>query len=616
MTGFAQYILNGSAKKVSCNCYTLTEEKQHQSGSVWNAHKVDLTQSFDFWFSVFTGCNDSSGADGIVFMLQPISTSIGSTAAGMGFEGISPSIGIVLDTWQNTDLNDPFFDHISIQANGQLAHGNDLAGPVPVSATSNNVEDCRWHVLRIVWNAATQSLQAYFDGVLRVEKNIDLVNVIFGGQPLVYWGFSGATGGSVNLQQFCTALNPLFTTGPAGISACEDVPVQFTNTSESFAPITNYAWSFGDGATSTAANPQHLYAKPGQYPVSLTLTGLDGCEKDSTLLITVGANPAATLRVFDTCEGFLPRLQFTAAQVGVSYQWWLNGTPFSTALHPSLSALKEGNHEVSVKVTSDFGCGVPAEAAAAFTIQPTPKVSVQVLDGCVDVPLRFTSRQTDDQATITQWHWRFGDGESAAAQTTTHRYRLPQAYSVAHWAITETGCVSDTVFTRVSINEATVFAGNDTTVIMQYPFQLHGSGNGSFLWSPATGMSNATLANPVVILQSDQQFVLTVTTAEGCTAADSILLKVYKGPAVYVPTAFTPNGDGKNEILRPVYAGIKELKQFTVYNRHGQAVFATRDLQKGWDGKGAGQGTYVWLIQVVDHQGQHMILKGTVTLIR
>src|SRR5689334_5246884 len=108
----AQYILNGSAQKNSCNCYTLTQTTQFQSGSVWNGNKINLNSPFDFWFNVFLGCNDL-GADGIVFILQPISTSVGSSGEGMGFGGVVPSIGIALDTYQNFNLNDPSFDHIS-----------------------------------------------------------------------------------------------------------------------------------------------------------------------------------------------------------------------------------------------------------------------------------------------------------------------------------------------------------------------------------------------------------------------------------------------------------------------------------------------------------------------
>ena len=72
----------------------------------------------------------------MVFILQPISTSVGTAGGGMGFEGVTPSIGIALDTYTNPVLNDPIYDHISIQANGVVNHANDLVGPVPISATN------------------------------------------------------------------------------------------------------------------------------------------------------------------------------------------------------------------------------------------------------------------------------------------------------------------------------------------------------------------------------------------------------------------------------------------------------------------------------------------------
>ena len=258
---FGQYILNGSAQKVSCNCYTLTSEQITQSGSVWNSNKIDLRRSFDFWFNVFLGCRDGDGADGIVFILQPVSTSVGSSGEGMGFSGVQPSVGIALDTWQNPNLADPFFDHISIQANGNTDHNSDLAGPVSASVVSGNIEDCNWHVLRIRWDAATKTLSTFFDGVPRVQKEVDLISSIFNNDPAVYWGFTGATGGMVNLQQFCTALNPAFSTDVANNGGCAGKPVQFTDASVSFAPITNYLWSFGDGSVSTEKNPTpHTYA--------------------------------------------------------------------------------------------------------------------------------------------------------------------------------------------------------------------------------------------------------------------------------------------------------------------------------------------------------------------
>ncbi|WP_462254820.1 L-type lectin-domain containing protein [Ferruginibacter sp.] len=117
-----QYTVNGNAAQLSCNEYRLTQAINTQSGSVWNNIRIDLTQSFDFNFDVFLGASNSPGADGIAFVLQPISTSVGSTGGGLGYEGIAPAVGVTIDTYFNPGNNDPAFDHIAIQLNGDLSH--------------------------------------------------------------------------------------------------------------------------------------------------------------------------------------------------------------------------------------------------------------------------------------------------------------------------------------------------------------------------------------------------------------------------------------------------------------------------------------------------------------
>src|SRR5690606_21140740 len=121
--------------------------------------------------------------------------------------------------------------------------------------TSNNVEDCQWHTLRITWDPASLEIETYFDGVKRLEVIVDLINTIFKDGSMVYWGFSGATGGAFNLQQFCTALNPNFTTGFPNNEVCPGNVIQFMDSSESFAPVTDYYWDFGNGSTSTLKTP-------------------------------------------------------------------------------------------------------------------------------------------------------------------------------------------------------------------------------------------------------------------------------------------------------------------------------------------------------------------------
>jgi gliding motility-associated-like protein len=618
---FSQYILNGSAQQISCNCYTLTPATQTQSGSVWNANKISLNNPFDFWFNVFLGCNDN-GADGIVFILQPISTSIGSTGEGMGFGGVTPSIGIALDTYQNSNLNDPVFDHISIQSNGDLNHANDLAGPVAISSLSDNVEDCQWHRLRISWDPAAKWLRAYFDGVLRVEKQVDLISTIFNNAPEVYWGFTGATGGEVYVQQFCTALNPVITTNLTIDTACAGSTIQFGSQSESFAPIVSYNWDFGDGSNSTLINPPpHLYATPGIYAVNLKIKGLDGCENDSTKNILIASRPSAALSIPDTCFSSSPRIIFQSDNYGVNYQWMVDGMFVSNDSQPLLNDLSAGSHTAELIVASPYNCGPPATANVNFFIKPLPQVDAVAADGCIDLPIHFEGHQLDNETTITQWNWDLGDSSSSSLQNIPHSYAQPGAYGIKLWANASNGCTSDTVKKIIHINSAFAFAGNDTVVVRNLPFPMHGTGNSNdFQWWPAVGLSDANIADPIATLTAYQDYVLTVTTPEGCIAKDTIHIKAIDGPMIYVPSVFTPNADGLNDRLHPIYVGILQLEKFAVYNRWGQLVFSTSDTKKGWDGsvggKKAATGTYVWIATARNYLNQPLILKGTTTIIR
>ena len=212
----ASYQVNGNASSsnvtdrngtISCKCFELTPNSfvspSGGVGSVWNKNKIDLNNSFVLDFDVFLGSNDG-GADGIAFGLQQSSSSVGVAGNGMGLGTINPSIGVYLDTYQNSNLNDPSGDHISIQKNGDVTHynSNELAGPTTVS----NLEDNSFKRFKIEWNSTTQVFNVYLINMITpiLSHTGDIVNNIFSGDPLVYWGFTGATGGGFNQQKFCT----------------------------------------------------------------------------------------------------------------------------------------------------------------------------------------------------------------------------------------------------------------------------------------------------------------------------------------------------------------------------------------------------------------------------
>lgn len=626
---YAQYILNGSASKDNCNCYTLTKAVNWDNGSVWNSNKINLSQSFDFHFNVYLGCQDLNGADGIVFILQPISTSIGIAGEGMGFEGIVPSVGISLDTWQNTNRNDPYYDHISIQLNGTVTHGTDLAGPVQASVSNSNIEDCAWHVFRIVWDAATKTLTTYFDGEFRLQAQYDLVKNVFNNDPMVYWGFSAATGGANNLQKFCTALNPVFITNVANNSTCIGNPVTFTDQSESFTVIQKFYWDFGDGTTSNVQNPPtHNYSLPGAYVVKHVITGMDGCVSDTMKkTINIGAKPIADFSLFDTCTNKILGIgDKSSSDFGeaAAWTWWLDGTQ-STAQGPTFSNLPLGSHQMKLAVATVYGC-LSDTITKNFMVWPTPVVEIQSSNGCVNKPVDFFGKQTDNAANITKWSWQFGDGSNSLQQNASHAYSTGGTKSVHLVGTSDKGCASQDTTLRIHIDQIFVDAGKDTSVQQNIPFQLSGNWTGDvdgipqFSWSPASDLNTFDVLNPTSTLQHDQTYLLTATTNAGCVMNDNVKINVFKFPGVLVPSAFTPNHDGLNDVLRPRYNGIKQLGYFAIYNRWGQLIFKTSDMTKGWDGilNNGSQGTqvFVWIVSAEGFDGKKYQLRGTTTLIK
>lgn len=187
--------------------------------------------------------------------------------------------------------------------------------------------------------------------------------------------------------------------------------------------------------------------------------------------------------------------------------------------------------------------------------------------------------------------------------------------------------VADTVVVTV-IPPVKVNAGNDTFAVINQPVQLTAVTNAvnpGFTWSPALYLDNSTVYNPIATVTSGNtdsiKYVVTVTTPEGCTGTDDVIVRLFKtAPDIFIPTAFTPNSDGTNDILVPVMAGITKFNYFRIFNRWGQLLFETSQPGKGWDGTLNGimqpAGTYVFMAQGIDYLGKNVFRKGSVVLIR
>jgi gliding motility-associated-like protein len=179
----------------------------------------------------------------------------------------------------------------------------------------------------------------------------------------------------------------------------------------------------------------------------------------------------------------------------------------------------------------------------------------------------------------------------------------------------------DTVFVAVSKIKANAGPA-DTSVVLGQPLQLNATGGNIFLWDPPRWLNNIAIGNPISLPQEDITYKVRVSNNFGCFDYDTIRVHVYKlDPSFYVPTAFSPNGDGINDFFRPKAIGMKSLDVFRIYNRWGQLLYSSTEIEgRGWDGtfKGKGQdpATYVWYAEGTDYLNNRVKKKGYVVLIR
>jgi gliding motility-associated-like protein len=249
---------------------------------------------------------------------------------------------------------------------------------------------------------------------------------------------------------------------------------------------------------------------------------------------------------------------------------------------------------------------------------------------CIGETVQFTNKSQIKSATT--YKWLFGDGDSSNVKDPTHIYTKGRNYKVALILSDKATCnLADTIIKIIYISDLgnlvidatadqyTVYKGKSTT--------LHASPNSgyNYLWSPSSSLSDATSPNPVATPPVTTTYKLTVSDplVTRCGLVDSVTINVIEifciEPYIFVPNAFSPNGDGDNDSLFVRGNDIREMF-FTVYNRWGEKVFETKDKSIGWDGKfkdmKADPGVFVYYLEVTCVDDQKFFKKGNVTLIR
>jgi gliding motility-associated-like protein len=351
---------------------------------------------------------------------------------------------------------------------------------------------------------------------------------------------------------------------------------------------------------------------------SFTFTVKDNKGCTASLPVNIPLNQTVFINVGnDTtiCEG--DSVHFHTTATGASYSWTPNSTLSSLTI-PDPVAFPVNNTTYYVSAVNGI-CSYKDTISINVNKAPVPDAGLDSsicygktinLNGSGGIIYSWTPASLVSDPTI-------ASPSIKPLNKTTYYLKVRDANGC--WSLTRDS-VKITLVPAVK-----AFAGRDTVVAINQQLQLIGrdlgaSGVTIYNWSPSYGLNNPDIANPIAVLDKDMTYRLTLTTPEGCEGTDDIFIKAYQGPEIYVPSGFTPNGDGKNDVLRVIPVGMKEFHYFKVFNRWGQMVFASANEKFGWDGTINGlkqtTATYIWMAEMVDFKGNVVWRKGVTTLIR
>ena len=443
-------------------------------------------------------------------------------------------------------------------------------------------------------------------------------------------GAVSATNNSTNCNNgvfkfdFETPLVSASANGPD--TSCALVPIAFSN----FSNGTSYLWDFGDLSTSTAAQPIHIYTSPGTYTVTLTAfdastcNGQDQVSFDITIL---GAAPTMTAINDTLLCGPQSAFLLSAAGDGAVTSWhWSTNAQFSDMINASASdstvlllPVIPGTYYVRA---SNGGCVSIDSVTIGVSL-----TQVDITDDlfiCADEEAMLQVAGADPNST---YLWAPASG-IISGQGTASVVIAPSGTTVFTVLVTApSGCTwNGSATVNVSaINGATVAATADPTIVLPgTTVQLNAfpDSGAQYLWSPVDGLDDPTRSDPLALVSETTWFVVTVSDGI-CTRSDSVLVTVYElncdEPDVFVPNAFTPNGDGSNDILFVRGRFITELN-LQIFDRWGEKVFETTDQSIGWDATFRGEpvdpAVFVYHLTVRCADGQRYFKKGNVTVIR
>lgn len=465
-----------------------------------------------------------------------------------------------------------------------------------------------------VWN--------FGDGNTSTNNSTNLSHVYSSlGTYIVKLNTTSANGCVDSSQQNITISNDTINNASFNLSSksgCAPVKITYTNKSNGG---TNYIWDFGDGSTDTNYNTSHTYLTAGSYNMMLISIDSFGCKFYDTAktIINIYITPSATFN-FNQINCTDSVVFTNNSTNGISFQWDFGDGNTDTNFNIAHNYNKLGTFKVLLTVINGT-CQDTELIMVPVKIDSLNKASFYAdnYGGCIPLNIKFTNKSIG----ATNYVWDFDDGSVDTNANTTHIFTQAGTYKVKLIALDPNGCsVSDT-FTKTfkvitSITADFTYTLNTCTGLVTFADSSSQANKWEWYLVPDTLFSK--LQNPDQKFYADGNYDVKLKAYSGNSCVDSITKTLYLtgiNNGLFLPNAFSPNGDGLNDKFE-VLGNLKCIEKFhmDIFNRWGERVFDTDSLSNLWDGKTysgkeAPEGVYIFIFKSKD-----IDIQGNVKLVR
>lgn len=605
--------------------------------------------------------SNAGGCQYIIKLDNDLTTNIFSTVFGSGNHvNISP-VAFLVDTCENIYISG-WGGTLGIAGNNSSSAGLPVTTPLtfPLQATTDGTD---FYFIVFSKYASNLLFGAFYGrstpADVRLGEHVDGGTSRFDKNGVIYQAICANCGGNQPGAPFPTTVGPgsgstncnlaalkiqfNFSAVVAGAAASPDTTIclgdaiQFVNNSSNG---TAFQWDFGDGVgTSNLQTPApYTYTAPGTYTVTLIVSNPLVCKDKDTTTLTVVVSDALITSKFGIAknpdcsiyEVTVTDSSSTTSGGQLSYLWlWGDGSSDTGPTPPPHTYASSGTYTVTLILTDPLACNSPdtVEKFIGFDAKFV-KAGFELVSACERNEIPFSNKSENGDTYL----WDFGDGDTTGhtAIDPVHIYDTAGTYVIRLFAFNPTTCnVVDSMTDTLVVKPSPIadFVYDPVIPETNKPIQFTNRSRAATLYNWAFGDNQGSdQVNPEHFYKRTGSYTVCLTAINefGCT--DTICKNVDADvlPLVDVPTGFTPNGDGVNDVFYIRGAAV-ESANLKVYNRWGEKVFEANNVpanepQYGWDGSYKGKPqeieTYAFVLSGTFVDGTTFYKKGNVSLLK